>query len=518
LLSGFCGGPPTGTRPPIMPITELQTPATRAARARTAKVFFACVLIAFLIAGFFSIRNLASWPARLRYPGAEMYEGVPLAEMVRLRQGDPIYAGGAEKSFADATYGPLYYLLGSHLVNPRHPSYVPLRLLSMLGILGCAAGCALLAFWLSQSYFAAALAPLIFISYGMTTSYGVSALSDAVALFFFFAGLLVAYRFRYGRAILLSVPLMLLGFYYKPQYVAGPLAVFAFLLLEKQYRRATEFAGLLALGGLGVLAFFQWIIFPGQAFWRHFFMYQTSLLTWLRFGQGLFIFACMLVIPLLLVANFLYEYPNKLLTCYFASAVGLGLFTFSKPGSGTHYFFECVLLISAVVPALLANQFTKRAEAAYVVVLLAVGLWAGQWLSMATPKPADFTAYRTMRSYLRGSFPRSSMALCFEPGILVQSGLRAPFSGLFTLVQLAHRGMVSDRGLVAQIQGRRFSAIMLIINPRQERDPYWLNFSLTRSMREAIESNYRLARTMTMPAPERPGRRDRFYVYVPKGR
>ena len=101
----------------------------------------ACCLIAYLISGFFAARNVSSWPARIRYPGEESYEGCALVETASLARGVPIYAPPSPQGFAGATYGPLYYLLGARLVNPEAPSYFPLRLLSAISMLGCALGC-----------------------------------------------------------------------------------------------------------------------------------------------------------------------------------------------------------------------------------------------------------------------------------------------------------------------------------------------------------------------------------------
>ena len=159
-------------------------------------------VVAFLIPLVFAARNLSTWPARLRYNGEESYEGVALAEMTRLGRGEAIYAAGARDHFDAATYGPLYYLLGKHLIRSLNPSYFPLRLLSLVGMLGCAAGCGILAFWLSQSYLALFLGPLVFLSYGMVTDHGLQALSDSAALLVSFTGFLVAYRLRNSRAVL----------------------------------------------------------------------------------------------------------------------------------------------------------------------------------------------------------------------------------------------------------------------------------------------------------------------------
>jgi hypothetical protein len=109
-------------------------------------LFAICV---FLVPIFFTSRNLSTWPTRLRYTGEESYEGVALAEMTRLGHGEPIYASGAADRFDAATYGPLYYLLGKRSIF-ANPS-IFLRMLSRVGMLG-AAGCGLLAFWLTRSY------------------------------------------------------------------------------------------------------------------------------------------------------------------------------------------------------------------------------------------------------------------------------------------------------------------------------------------------------------------------------
>ncbi len=210
---------------------------------RSSRAGLACALTAFLLAGFFAVRNISSWNTRISYPGEENYEGCALAEMARLGQGVQIYAPPSDDGFAGATYGPLYYLLGSRLINPQEPSYFPLRLLSALAMLGIAVSCSLLAFWITRKRLAAFLSPLIFLSYGVVTFQGVSALSDSVALLLFFTGFLVAYRFQNSRALLLSAPLMCLGFYYKPQYIAGSLAVMVFLLVEKRYAPVAAVSG-----------------------------------------------------------------------------------------------------------------------------------------------------------------------------------------------------------------------------------------------------------------------------------
>jgi hypothetical protein len=475
-----------------------------------------CGLAAFLLTALFVARNLATWPARLSYPGDESYEGAALAELVHLRQGVPIYDSTAVDGFDAATYGPLFYLVGKHVIDENKPSYFPLRLLSVLGIVSCASGCGLLAYWLTQSYLAAFLSPLMLLSYGMVTGHAIQALSDSAAVFLSFAAFLVAYRLRAGRAIFFAAPLMILGFYFKPQYVAGPLAVLVFLSLERRYREMAEFAGLSASCALGLFAFFQWVVFPGQSFWRHFLVYQTSLLSWHRFALSLFVFALMLFLPVVFAVEYLRTYPDRMLSCYLFFALLLGMVTYSKDGSGVHYFLESVILLCVLVPALLAKRIALRSPPVDLVLLLGIMLFAGQWSTKRPPQPSDFAQHNAMQSFLRRNFPPHARSLSAAPGDLLQAGLETPFSGLFTLVLLAHRGIVPESNLTAQIQARRFAVIVLSFDLRQERDPYWLNFYATAPLLQAIELNYELATSLDMPAPTRERAQDRYYVYVPR--
>ena len=485
-------------------------------RKRGLSVVF--ILLVFLLVGIFAWRNIATWPAIINYPDDESYEGIPLATMVHLRQGVPIYARDATEHFDGATYGPLYYLLGERLINPEKPSYVPLRLLSSFAILGCVACCGLLAFWLTGRHLAGWLSSFVFVSYGMVTGHGLLALSDSLALLLAFAGFLVAYRFRNSQAILFAAPLMVLSFYYKPQYIAGSLAVVLFLLLEKKYRRAVGFVGLLATCGLGFLALFQFFLFSGQAFWRYFLLYQSSLLAVHLIGRALFVFAVVLLVPLVFALEYLRKHPNRLIICYFFIAVFLGLLTFCKGAGGPHYFFECVLVLCTLIPAYLADRLAAGVYPIDLVLVLAVMLVGGQLFEPARLETSDVARYKALQSFLVGHFPPHASSLGPNPGELLQARLEAPFSGLFEVAAFARSGHVSDQGVVAHIQDQRFAVIILHFDVSKERDPYWLKFYATPAVLQAIGTNYLLDQSLAMPAPLRQRAQDRFYIYVPNAR
>src|SRR5687767_8204424 len=95
------------------------------------------VFLVLIATGLVAARHVASWPARVQYPGDAHHadDSTPLVETVHLRQGVPIYAEYSGDRYDAANWGPLFYLLGSRLVDPVQPSYVRLRVLSMLGTL-----------------------------------------------------------------------------------------------------------------------------------------------------------------------------------------------------------------------------------------------------------------------------------------------------------------------------------------------------------------------------------------------
>ncbi len=468
-----------------------------------------------LLASLFSMRHLTTWPVRLSYPGDDGSEGILLAEILSLRQGVHIYALASPERFNAAIYGPLYYLLGARVVDPQKPTFLPLRTLTFLAALGCAAGCGLLAFWLGQSYLAAALAPLVFLTYGIVTRFGTSSRCDVVALLLFFSGFLIAYRFQNSQALLFAIPLLLMGFFYKQQFVAGPIAVVIFLLLERRYRLAAKFTGLLALGGLGLLAFFQFVAFPGEAFLRHILLYNVSLISPSRFTAGALFFGFVLVVPFLIALEFLRSYPNKLLSCYLGCAVMLSLLTVAREGSDTNYFLECVLLLSAFLSALFAKRIADTPRGVELLFLLAVTFFLGQWFAPPAPRPADFARDRAVQDYLRRNFAPHSPALGYYAGDLVRAGLETPISNLYHYSWLIRKGRLSDRDLVAQLGRSRYGVIVLNFDLQREKDPDRTEYYLTEPLRQAIRANYRLAASLEMPGPEKLRPDDRFYLWVP---
>lgn len=474
----------------------------------------ACALF---IAGIFAGLHMADWPIRLSYPGEQILsEGSPLTEIVYLRRGVHIYDRVSSEHFDASIYGPLYYLLGSRLLDPDNPGYRTLRVISILGMLGCAGGCGLLAFWLARSRVAAVLAPLIFLSYAFVHSFGTSVRPDMIALALSMGALLVVYRSQGNRELLLSAMLALLSFFYKSQFVAFPLGILIFLLLEKRRELALRFVGLLAIGGVLLMALFQFVIFRGQAFLDHLLLYNVLPFSWHQMAIGAIFLLLVLLVPLLVGLHYLQQYPNKIILCCLCSASVLGLVMVARTGSDTNYFLESTVLVSTLFAALIGRNIAEATPVGPALLLLVISLFLGQWFAAPPPRQEDFALDRAVQTYLRGHFTPQTPALGYYSGDLLRAGFQLPISDLYHYSQLERQGRISDQGLAAQLRSRRFGVIVLHFDLSTEEDPYWLNYYLTATTREAIRANYQLAAILEMPKPERFRAEDRLYVWVPR--
>jgi hypothetical protein len=404
------------------------------------------------------------------------------------------------------------------LINPDIPAYLPLRVLSLFATLGCAAGCALFAFWLTGKLLAAVMAPLIFLSYSFVTLHGISARCDIVALCLGFWGFLLAFRFRCSPRLLLAVPFMLAAFFYKQQFVAGPLAVVLFLVMERRYRLAAAFAALMGGGVMGLMALFQFVVFQGQDFLLHFFNFNLLGFTWSKFEYGAFVFGMLLLVPLLVGLEALRVHRDRLVICYLLCAVILALTALSKVGSDSNYYLEPIYLLSALFATTIADRIGRAAETVELLVLLGMALFLGQFFTVPTPSASDFEKDRAIQSYLRHNFPLRAPTLGIPTGDLLRAGLGTPTSDIYQYSQLIRKGTLSDVQLVSAFESRKFKAIVMGCDLEQE-DPRrsCVERFLTRRLAWAILQNYRLAKSLDLPSPERFGPEDRFHVWVPKG-
>jgi hypothetical protein len=470
----------------------------------------------FLAAGFAALQA-SSWPARLQYPGEGAgIEGMRLAEMLHWRAGVAIYAPASAERFDASIYGPLYYLVGAQLIDPEKPEYGPLRILGALGTLGCAVASGGLAFMLGRRGLGAVLAPLIVLSYGFMSLYGTSSRADSLALGILTAGVLLAYQLRTNGKILLAAPIFLAALFYKQQFVAAPLAVFAYLMVTRRIRTALIFAGLMVAGGLGLLALFQFVIFRGQAFFTHFYFYNLLPFSGAQFKGGAIVYAVLFLVPLLVGLEFVRVHRDAFFACYLPATTVFALLSVGKTGSDTNYFLESIVILAALYAALLGERIGDPARAFELLALLVVTLFAGQFFTPSAPRPEDFARDQALQDYLRKNYPPGTRALGYYTGDLVRAGLDAPVSDLYQYAQLITHGALPDRGLTRSLEKREFGVIILTFDLEAGTDEGCMQRYLTPRLAMAIKDNYQPHARLDLPGPEKFHSADAFYAWVPR--
>ena len=472
------------------------------------------VIASVAMPGYFAVRHVAAWPARVNYPGElDNAESSVLAEMIHLREGVPVYAPASSQRFDSVLYGPLFYLLCSHLIDPQQPSHTLPRELSLLATVGMAAGCALLAYWLARSYLAALIAALLFLSYPFVTHFGTQNRCDGIALLLWFSGFLVVYKFRDSRKLLFAVPLMTLGFYYKQQFIAAPLAILVFLILEKRFHLAAGFAALLGVAGLSLLAAFQFLVFCHQAFLLHFLGYNAIPVSWRQCLGWMLVLGVTFLVPGAAAVQFLRTHPNRLLACYFCWVVPLLVVTMARRGANINYAIELLLVLCPLLAAQLAANFSRPSHAILALCVLAATLWLGSIFSLWVPQEKDLADDNAVQVYLRDNFPPRAPALSLYVGDLVRAGLDTPMTDFANYTWLVCKGKLSDQILLTPFRERRFAIIVLRFDLVAEKD--WAEPGggcLPRQFYQAIVQNYQ---PLEGPAV-RLFAAKRYYAWIPR--
>ncbi len=400
-------------------------------------------------------------------------------------------------------------------MNPEHPGYRNLRLLSMFATLGCAVISGLLAFRLSRSILTTALSSILFLAFPLVHALAITCRCDMMALFLVTSGFLVAYHFRLDRRVLWACPLFALGLGYKMVFVAAPAAVLTFLVTQKRYRAGAEFAVGCGSAFLALILFFQIAVFPGQAMLLHMIKYNWLPFSWGRLRYFLILFALTLLPATIGAIESLRRTRDSLMTLYFGWAFAVAVLTIGKEGSSSLYFAEFVFVTCPLLATLLVSRVKREGipSAAQAFVLVVASLLLTGW-TLSPPQPADFTNDAAIQGYLRRRFPPGTPALSEYSGDLTRAGLVTSIPDLYQYSWLRCLGQIPPSELVRQIQDRRFAAVLVrtdLTNPEitwRPQDLCW-----TEDLRREIIKDYQIVHTFRAPPPDR---HLEYYVWVPR--
>jgi hypothetical protein len=305
------------------------------------------------------------------------------------------------------------------------------------------------------------IAPTLFLAYPFVTHFGTQNRCDSLALLLWFSGFLTAYRFRDSGKILFATPLMTVGFFYKQQFIAAPLAILLFLILERRYRHAAQFVGLLGVLGCGMLAIFQFVIFRHQSFLLHFFYYNAIQASLAQSVQWAVVLAVTLIVPVGVAIYYVRAHPNRLVTCYFGIVIPLLLLTMARRGANINYAIELLLLLCPLFAAQIAASLAHPVRAVMFTFLLSLTLWMGNAIPVWRPHAADVHRDHAVQLYLRNNFPQGAQTLGLYVGDLERAGLDTPLTDLANYTWLVCANRLSDQILVTPLLERRYALILL---------------------------------------------------------
>jgi len=222
------------------------------------------------------------------------------------------------------------------------------------------------------------------------------------------------------------------------------------------------------------------------------------------------------VCPLIVAVEFLRRRRDKLVICYLAFALPLGVLMFAKEGSDMNYFIETALILSALFGALMAQRLGDTLAAVEVLFLLILTLAPSHQGAEDPPTAEDFSRDQAIQTYLTRNFAPGTKALGYYAGDLARARLNASVPAPFVYSWLVRRGFFSDRDLTGELEAHHFGLVVLNFDLEHEQNPTWLDYYLTVRVREAILADYQPERSFDMPEPEKFRPADRFYVWVPR--
>jgi hypothetical protein len=210
-----------------------------------------------------------SWSV-IAFPYAVDYgEGPLLDQAIRLANFQNIYrADLSQAPYTITNYPPLYVLLQVPLVWLFGPAYWYGRVISWLGMMTAAGALALILYTFTRDRLAVALGGVLLLTIPYTAVWAPLARIDALALGLSLSGLAILARWPEKRwSWWLTAVLLTASVYTRQSYgLAAPLAAFVWLLSRRLPGRAFMLAGLMAVLGLGLFAWLNYLTRGGFFF------------------------------------------------------------------------------------------------------------------------------------------------------------------------------------------------------------------------------------------------------------
>ncbi len=466
------------------------------------------LLIVIVYHSYVALSIFYYWLKILGYSGEiDWGEAVVLLETNRLLSGENIYPGSEENLFTGSIYGPVYYLITALAASSKPDSYLPLRIVSIIGLVIAFSSCGFIIFKKSGSRMAIILGILLLATPTGIAIYGPVCKPDSLYLGITLLGLAIVIPNLRSNLVFLSVPLFVGALYIKLSAVPAPAAVFIAMFLSGEKRRALFFVLSMGIAFLLTGGAFTYIF--GRDFLVHFFTYNVA--EFPLAGVLLqFPFYLLFWIAHLLIAALVNRFTSeKIVVIYFLSAFFFHLPLSGKAGASFVYHNEVTIALFLIIAIGFGNflkghtaGFVSVRYAAVICLLLIIEIFYFNIvftkyyrLRQYTPDAADVIADAEIQRTISGfSGAQRPLVFASNPGTIARHrpGFQLPIVDPFLYRQHILLGRNSGALFDSYVRERKFLYIILNSHGSDLESESILGQRLTQNQLSGIRENYRL--------------------------
>ncbi len=441
------------------------------------------------------------WLRGLFFPYPLDYgEGPILDQVMRLAHFQPLYFTSQATNappYTIANYPPLFHLVQVPFAWVFGPAFWYGRVINLLSVVAGAAAIALIIHTLTENWIAGAIGGLTTLCMPQVVLWAPYVRVDQLAFGLSLWALWVVVRYSDRRAGLVgAAALMVAAAYTKQSYaLSAPLAAFAWLLSQRQVRRAFLLVGM--VGAAGVALFGLLTLVTGGSFFFNVITANTNPFRWEQVQNTFDDLKHRL--PLMLIGSGLSVLiglwgrtrPRTwvLVSAYLVGAT-VEAITIGKVGSSVNYLYELSAAFGLVAGSLIAWPWKNfRWASAILMALLATQIVSMAYWGIDEYTTRDIPKFRQQAEIDQmAQITRQAQGpvLADEYMGLIPLAGQSLYMQPFEYKQVAEAGIWDDRTVAGDISNKRF-AVILIFRPAT-----WDSFTerWTPLLRSAIDTNY----------------------------
>jgi hypothetical protein len=409
-------------------------------------------------------------------------EGNILNAAVRIDQGLTPYPDPHGWPVAINPYGPLPYYLTAIPVHFFGPSFAPARAVIIVAGVICALLAGLLVHQFTRSAVLATGFGCLFLSQRLVELWMPVLRVDFIGLALVLLALYVFARFP--RWWVLAALLLAMAMFTKFSLLAAPCACFVLLLVQRQWKRAAQFAVVIALSVVALFGIA--ILVTHGAFAYDVFMTEGSPMDWLHLpGFYRLVFFSDPLLVLIGVAGLIWACWKRRfeLPVLYAIFALLGSVTAAKVGSNMNHLIEFVAAL-CILAGWFVGQMVERGGGVALATSAASAV-VGLWMVLLLPyAPGNRPVAGCTAIYNAAAQLPSDRILSEDVGLLVVEHKSVWVAGSFAYALLAESGKVPDTKLQQRIREKWFDYIILSADP-QDASTRW-----SPQVRRLIGENY----------------------------